>query len=73
MLKSWMPFPTAVLHRSTWVLGSPYTQAVCFLGTTAIFAQGSNTVFVTAGPGVFSWWLYVNVRLAGDPDGAPDI
>jgi hypothetical protein len=29
-------------------LGSTYTQAVCFLGTVEIFAQGSNTVSYTA-------------------------
>jgi hypothetical protein len=49
-----MLFPTAVLHMSIRVLGSPYTQAVCFLGTVEIFSQGSNTVSVTACLGVFS-------------------
>jgi hypothetical protein len=46
----------------------PYTLAVCFPGTTAICAQGSSTVFVVVGLGVFSLWLYVCARLVGDAD-----
>jgi hypothetical protein len=65
---SLIPFPTAVLRRSIWVLGSPYTRAVCFQAIIATFAQGSNTIFGTVRPGVFSWWLYVCARLAGGPD-----
>jgi hypothetical protein len=70
---SFMPFPTAVLHMSIRVIGSPYTQEFCFLGTVETFTQGSNTIFVTACLGVFSWWLYVYARLAGDLDGSLDI
>jgi hypothetical protein len=45
-----------------------YTLAVCLPGTIVISAQGSTTVFVVVGLGVFSLWLYVCARLVGDPD-----
>ena len=63
-----MPFPTAVFHMSISVLEWFCRVGVCSLGIVGIFAQGSGTVFVTAGPGVFSWWLCVYATLAGDPD-----
>jgi ABC-type Co2+ transport system permease subunit len=49
-----------------------YTSILFFRHNCAL-AQRSNTVFVTAILGVFSWWLYVYAKLAGDTDGALDI